>query len=744
MALLFGVLMSVGAAPAAERLIDQVPYDVVVLDRANDFAELSVYPLAIEPRRMPEPRPSEPLSLRLTDRPSEEFEVSWGAVEEIKFFENLVLEEAQRLASEGEFDGAFEHLDWLAQRYPRLAGLGPTIQKFLRLEAVATFKEGDHRRALAILASLYAQDPQAPGLTAAVDAISLRMLNSYLGQRDYGGARGVLSTLDACFTGLPLPKSDSWRKRFEAGVDRELGAARAAIGQKDFHRAREAIARARQLKPDSAEAQALADEVYRLNPTVVVGVFRPAPHEPKLRCDHPAALRVGPLVAPTITRLEAYPPSGSVYASVFGEVLSDDSGGRLFIDFDPAFVQTHGSQLSPYALARRLLRLADPDSEQAITAFSRIATEVRMEDPTRVSIGLRKPHVKPAATLATAPATGDGLAKPPFVRQDRSESIAAFSARSGEVTIEERRFEDEREAFSAFLGGGLHVLSELAPWRLERLTDRAGVVVGTYRLPTLHALVVSPDARADVLTSEFRRALCYGISRERFVTNLSGGRVSLEGYQAASGPFAAGASLTDPLRYAYSERISPRSFTPQLAAILASVARTKAEKAAGGSSPAMKEPIVLAHDTGPVALRACELIRAQMTAAGVEIELREANVESLLSGAVPYDLRYAELSVEEPLTAVADLLGPEGLGVDCGAAMRMALDRLDNADAWTEVNLAMQEIHEIAHDQLPYVPLWQTVDHYAYREELGGVDPECVRLYENSAGWRLNTSRGAR
>ena len=93
----------------------------------------------------------------------------------------------------------------------------------------------------------------------------------------------------------------------------------------------------------------------------------------------------------------------------------------------------------------------------------------------------------------------------------------------------------------------------------------------SYRLPTVHVLI--PNVSRPLLAKrEFRRALCFGIDRQWILDRVLLGGATKPGFEVISGPFPAGVSLSDPMRYGYNNRISPRPFEPRLAAILATVA----------------------------------------------------------------------------------------------------------------------------------------------------------------------------
>ena len=69
-----------------------------------------------------------------------------------------------------------------------------------------------------------------------------------------------------------------------------------------------------------------------------------------------------------------------------------------------------------------------------------------------------------------------------------------------------------------------------------------------------------------------------------------------------------------------------------------------------------------------------------------------------------------------------------------------ALRNLDAATNWKDVRPRLAELHEIASHELPVIPLWQTVNYFAYRA-VRGIGESPVRLYRNIEQWA--TAAGA-
>jgi ABC-type transport system substrate-binding protein len=142
--------------------------------------------------------------------------------------------------------------------------------------------------------------------------------------------------------------------------------------------------------------------------------------------------------------------------------------------------------------------------------------------------------------------------------------------------------------------------------------------------------------------------------------------------------------------------------------------------------------LVLAHPASALARAACQSIRLQLTAVGIPVELSE------LTGDQPqeFDLLYAELVFQEPLVDAGRLLGPGGLAGYCGPTMATALEDVMQATTWNDLRARLRQVHQTAHDELPVVPLWQTVNYLAHVDSLKGVVDQPAALYQDAASWR--------
>jgi tetratricopeptide (TPR) repeat protein len=776
------VLVFVRPGLAQHKLLEGRPFDQVIL---NDESEVEIFPLDFPGRQMPSSRPAGNLTVRLVNRPGQTYDLSWGDISSIKFFEQLLLEEAASLTDESNFDAAFGYYDRLTQDYPDYPGLNEALSHYLKSNALALYQEQEYDRALAVLISLHDHHPQHVDLQATIDTVAGKVIEQRLKKQDFSGARAVLDLLS---TNMPRAASstiNTWQARFEKAAQRKLLQAERDFEQGQYTAAQRAARRAHTIWPKLEKIGELLEHIQTQHPQIIVGVLESAPPSSEFRLDSWPAQRVVPLLHHSIVELRDYNSEGGVYESPFGQLQLDQTGRQLSLHFHTsAQLETDvSSVIAGHELARYLLAMADPSHVSFSSTFANLCEGVSVDEQGTVRIDFRQPLVRPEALFRhilapdvwseSPPPTQDSRAV--FTLQERSPDFARFERTGAKSTmgqgelkaIVEQAMPDDNTAIAALVRGDVTILDRVPPWGVARLKSVKDITVGNYRLPTVHALV--PNLQNKLLQRrEFRRALCYGIARQRIVKQVITAGKELPGYEVLSGPLPPGRSLSDPLRYGYNSQVKPRPYEPRLAATLAlvaadSVARSQ-NKPDSQNKPNKKNnnvqedpaassetehvspeadgeivipPLVLAHSSDALTRTACDLIQQQLGQIGITIKLAEVDQEALLTDSSDYDLRYVELTIAEPLIDVHALVGRAATANPGSPSMRSALRDLDSASTWRHVREQLGEFHRIAHNDLPLIPLWQTTNHFAYRTELEGIGDDLIHLYQNVADWRL-------
>jgi peptide/nickel transport system substrate-binding protein len=144
-----------------------------------------------------------------------------------------------------------------------------------------------------------------------------------------------------------------------------------------------------------------------------------------------------------------------------------------------------------------------------------------------------------------------------------------------------------------------------------------------------------------------------------------------------------------------------------------------------------------------------EAIRTAGLASGLKIETierPEAVLESELRAGRRFDLAYRALKCDEPILEAGVLLCPgydappetDALGSAASTRiLQLLLDLERAAELPTARGLAIQ-IDRESRDELPVLPLWQVVDHYAWRTRLQGPAQVSDHLYQGIESWQIS------
>jgi ABC-type transport system substrate-binding protein len=762
------VLIHVNSASAQDRLIDGDPFDEVTLNAQNGNAVLKTFPLELRNRIVPEVRTGK-VRIRLLDRPKRLFECEWQNITNVRLFEQMVLEEAEKLTAKGNYDEAFEFYDFLVRNYPKVAGLSPSIDHYLYKHASAELKAGRSEHAFVLLTELVDRKPDVPNLDRAYESVTARVIAERIKEERYDAARGAIALAETKFASTALTKVIAQRDAMISEATSLRDTAQREIASGQLRKAQLASNKALAIWPELEGIRELTREITRKYPVSAIGVFQPASAVTGRAMDDWASRRVSRLLTRQLVELNGFSAEGGIYRSPLGSLARDDSGVRWSIQLRPEIITDNGSPLYGYDIARQLLELPLRNSPTIYDAWRDVFRSVSVKQVYGVQIELGRPLVRPERLLESAEAnqvpwpnapTGQPpVATPGFLRPFKLGSIGdetRFDANrqyfghsnSQPREVIEHHFIDADEAMKALHRGEIDVLDRVCPWDLGLLANSESIAVDRYLLPTVHVLVPNPQ-REPAANRTLRRAMLYGINRQAILDQaLMAGREQV-GTRVVSGPFVAKSSVNDVVGYGNDEAIQPANYEPRLAIALYSVALKELNP---DPDPKKKEPpptkklvgpLVIAHQAEPVARLACTGIVEHLKRVGIEAVTREFDGSKGGPGN-DYDFLYAELAAWEPVADARRLLGEQGLTGGCSAYMSLALAKLDQAVTWKEIRRRMAEVHRIAANELVVIPLWQTVNFYAYRRGTADVGKLNVTLYQQVEQWKQTQPVAAR
>jgi ABC-type transport system substrate-binding protein len=733
-------------------LYERDPYDELHLKNKDGSIEIvQVLPLDLPDRQVPaNPRPSSKLTVFLLKEPGQKYEVQWKEIAQVKFFEQLVLDEANRLVDEKEFDRAFDYFDWLTHNLASWPGVQESSQRYLFEEARHVFREGRPDYALALLGELARRNPAYDGLREALGGVTEKLIEAQAERDDPVAVRRLLQGLAKQFPDHAVVVD--WSARLSGQADTLVADAERHIAAGDLRAAFVAVSRAVLIWPEHAAAGALLADLQVRYPRIVVGVEEPLADVPRPTMLDAAARRAAALTDRPLMEFSGVGPEGGLYASSLGELTLDELDLRLTFRVRPDARWPDGTSVTGHDVARTLTQLADPAAASYRADWAAIFRRVQVRDVFEVDVELARGHPRPAALCQTrllawrAAAAGDGagaaLRLGPYRMAERSgrEAICVASAgfrpaAPGQMAeVVERGYDDSRAAVAALRRGEVSVLDRVPPWQLASLESDADIVVGAYAVPSLHCLLANPT-KPFTAHRGFRRALAYGIPRD----SILAGQILQQAGPAAGvvldGPFPVPTGSDDPLGYAADPRIEPRPYDPRLTLTLIALAANEiaGDRPEGAPIPG-PPPLVLVHPANDVARVGCRAIQKSLELLKLKVTLVELAADQALPD---YDLLYAELAVTEPLVDARALLASDGL---CGAAspyLELALRRLDEANTWRNVRARLREVHRVAYEDTAIIPLWQLTEHFAYRRGLAGLGNRPVTLYQHVEDWRF-------
>ncbi|MGE3807084.1 MAG: ABC transporter substrate-binding protein [Gemmataceae bacterium] len=313
--------------------------------------------------------------------------------------------------------------------------------------------------------------------------------------------------------------------------------------------------------------------------------------------------------------------------------------------------------------------------------------------------------------------------------KDKKREIVRFVASKhypwplGKPGIDEIRFYVPKDASADLARGTLHLV-------LDAEVEGDEVL----RLPARRVFFLAVNQRRPFLQNRaLRRCLALAIDRAAIVKSVFG---DSKGNRALNGPFLGDSWAANP------------ELAPLFNAASAAALAVKAKESLGGNTLSLKYP----EGDGRIE-RACQAIRDQVKEhTGIELKLLPLPAHQLRADMVDkhdYDLAYwhhdyvNEACVAWPLFDPA-AMGPGGsnfLGVN-DSDIRQQFAVMHGTREFRRVQAAARLIHDLVHERLPLIPLWQLDMAVAISPrvktfpEPARLDP--LRIFQHVDRWSLS------
>ncbi len=760
-------------------LVDREPFDRILAKDGD-----TIYTLAVKPLNLEGPieyKKSGLLRFELLDRVGLLVQLPWSMVQRIERFEEIIVEETRAAYRNGDLDKAFRNLIFLFDRHGENDPLvKELLEQFWYRDAQQLIKSGNHDLAATVLEELYQRNP---GFSADGPPV-LELLAAGYGQRmramaqagDIDKIIAELEILKHKFPVAPPPIAQviaDWKGEVDRQGQEFLDGVEAVAQGNDPYLSHQMARRAIHKLPQEPRSWSVYERVFERYPVVLVGVVDFAAQPDIRAADNWSARRSGGLLQRQLVDLIGLGEDGGRYEFADGRIVPTDEFGLSYrLEILPS--QTPGEQtMTAMELANRLALLIREDSPEFYFPLAKIVETIAIVDHSKVEIRLRQPFARFESLLRVPYRVGQSD-RGVYAKEQASEEIevyrpASATPQNGQWPIIERRFTSSSQAADALLAGEIDVLDRVYPADLQRLRNDPNIAVRPYVIPSIHMLIpnLTPNPRTRYMRDQsYRRSFLYGVDRERIVREIICGGQEIQGFAPISGPTPTGSDENDLIGYGYDERVKVVGYNPGMALVSPSVvikqtrdrAReelkvSKSDELNGLSEndafkklegwldedATIREPtLILAHPASEIATTTCQSIQQMLSAVGRRIELRALPAGVTRPPDDEYDLLYAEFTLEEPLVDLRLVLGEMGLAKHVSPTIEQLLSELDVARNWVQARQLLRQIHEQCNADASVLPLWQTINFFAYRRNVHGLGDSQVRLYDNVERWTID------
>jgi tetratricopeptide (TPR) repeat protein len=733
---------------AQDGLLDDEPHDLLTIPDGKDTKILKVYPVKLPNRRLPKDvKPTDRIRVRLLeDDESRDFDVMWRDVKKLEFFEDRILAEAESLTAAGKLDDAYVHYAYLLRNYPDTQRLEESIQSYWYLSAGASFRERRYDEALAVLEELIKKNPgykhsdTSPSLMNVLGGICDRLVQRYLEKNDYRTASRLIGRITTAYPDSKQePFYGKFNNRMTSAAESKRDEARKHLAAQRYTEAYDATSAMLDIQPNVSGGRELAAEMNEQYPLAVVAVETLATAPNAVGLDNWADLRAGRLTDRRLTELRGIGPEGGNYACSLGTCERSEDLRSLTIALsgeDPSF--------TTYDVLQLLLAGGQPGSPVFSAAWAQALRGARIVRPGQVEVTLRASHLLPQALLAlplSSPGSEHKNWSGNYILAAKTDTISRFvlpatspRPRGKPREIQERVYPSPEAAILALQRGEVDALDRLQPADIAAVRGMPAVKIVRYAVPTVHVLVPNVD-RPWPANRTFRRAIMYALQRDSILQQGILHGEKLEGAKVISGPLPS-MSGEDALSYAYDDSIPPHAFEPLLSVTLLDLAKREIDSAANlkGEKPPARTEVVIGHAPQELQRIACKAMSKQLTALSIPckaVELKNGQATD------ECDFVYAELLVSEPTIDAVRLFGPDGLYSATNPHVRLAVRQIEQATTWNQAGQRLRQLHRVLHEDLALLPLWQTPEHFAVRENVQGISAKPVSLYQDIQQWRV-------
>jgi ABC-type transport system substrate-binding protein len=748
----------------------------------------------LDERPLPKPAPGAPvdakLRIRLATGEHFEFEVQRNRVVEVKYFEDLLLEQGRKAMNRANLDQAFEFINAVAERAPRWRAIDQAkvdfwfkeaemkggasneederiIDLLHQLHAYVVERNGEKCTQCGKLRGEHKESDMCPtrkvdepsGAQSSMGVAMKRIVERAFEKKQYMLARLRLYTLLNDHPDLPATKE--MLQQFIQGTPTFPGAERLrnqARAKETAGQLRDAaflILEAADIWPRLPGIEEDFNRIYNKYPIMHVAVRelpeRFAPWAPPGTPD----ARVAQLLHVPLMEVSGVGQNTKYTSRILDDIALSEQARRVTLRVKPGLVWSDGEKpITAHDISRSITARSDRKIPNYDAALASVLKEVRVNSVNEVVIDLNRTPLRAQSTFLFNLAAGHRLqgdrldlnaavGAGPFRaagKKGRDEAYLQSNKRyfggSPQIAeIVEKRYPIGKDAVKALLAGDIAMVEHVPIREMRRIEARSDdLAIARGAVPGLHA--ISFDFRRTELQSwTLRRAMVYAIDRLAILESalLDGPSSGGEGNELVNGPFPKGT-------YAFEPDLEAWPYDPVLGKGLVDAAKKELR--------VQSLRFTLAHPDTEEASTACKFIKEYWRVVGIDLDLKPMPTQQLEEEVAlgrRFEMVYRVHYVRDPVLDAARVLclgppiAPDGAVLPNAASgwLRQTLRDLEFATGWPLANEKLALLQHQAHDDVALIPLWQLNDYCAYQKRLQGVVSHSIGMYQDAEKWTI-------
>jgi peptide/nickel transport system substrate-binding protein len=693
----------------------------------------------------------------------EEVLIPRNKVVEVKYLEDLLIEQGRRALTKGNIDQAFELFNAVAERQPEWRNLHLALADFWYREAETRMTLLQFERAIDLLHEMkqYCEkhnSPEHPQTRTLMGYAIKGIIESAVNNKQFMLARPRLFRMEKDYPDHPMIKQ--LYDKLINGSEAQPGAERLRQQAKEREAAgqlRDAcflILQAADIWPQLPGLNEDFQRIFGKYPILHVAV-RELPHRfSPWATPGTADARAAQLLHMPLMEVSGVGENTKYSSRILEDPELSELARQITLRVKPRLLWSDGEKrITGHDVARSITTRADRSIPNYDAALASVIKEVKVPSVNQVVVDLNRHSLRPQSNFLFNLAAGHRLqgdrfdqgtavgAGPFRAHNRRTDSEVYLMANKNFYSgppkiaeIVERRYINGKDAVKALLSGDVALVEHVPAKEKKRLEARSSeFTLARGAVPALHAIAFDFRTRYELQNWALRRAMVYAIDRLSILEGSILEAPSSDEDQLVNGPFPKGS-------YAFEPELEPWPYDPVLAKGLTDAA--KKELKVQSLSFRLHYPDI------EEAREACRFVKQYWEIVGINVELRPTApqlLEEEIAVGQRFELVYRVHYVRDPVLDAARVLclgppiAPDGAVMPNAASawLRQNLRDLEFATDWPIARNKLRIIQKQAHDDVALIPLWQLTDHYAYQNRLQGVVDQSLGMYQDAEKWQI-------